>query len=96
MYMLKILHKLYRLKSLDTTWYCLSIYVAAIFCTLVAHWERRHETNAAEVQTLRKDMNIWRSILAEAGDLMGKYAIFPQLRTSLTHNCLDRLRNGSP
>lgn len=70
--MLKILHKLYKLKSLDTTWYGLAIYVTAIFSTLVAHWERRHETSAAEVQALRGDMNLWLTLLAETGSLMGK------------------------
>ncbi|KAI1384240.1 fungal-specific transcription factor domain-containing protein [Hypoxylon trugodes] len=69
--MLEILHKVYRLKSLDTTWYCLAIYVTAIFSTLVAHWERRHETNPTEIQTLRGDMNLWLNILAETGSLMG-------------------------
>ncbi|KAI2620480.1 fungal-specific transcription factor domain-containing protein [Hypoxylon sp. NC1633] len=69
--MLRTLHKLYRLKSLDTTWYCLALYVTAIFSTLVARWERRLETNAAEVQALRVDMKLWLTILAETGDLMG-------------------------
>ncbi|KAI0377533.1 fungal-specific transcription factor domain-containing protein [Hypomontagnella monticulosa] len=69
--MLKNLHKLYKLKSLDTTWYGLAIYVTAIFSTLVAHWERRHETSSAEVQALRGDMNLWLTLLAETGSLMG-------------------------
>ncbi|OTB01323.1 hypothetical protein M426DRAFT_323591 [Hypoxylon sp. CI-4A] len=69
--MLEILHKLYKLKSLDTTWYCLSVYVTAIFSALVAHWERRHETDASEVRALRGDMNLWLTILAETGSLMG-------------------------
>ncbi|OTB19356.1 hypothetical protein K445DRAFT_53319 [Daldinia sp. EC12] len=68
--LLGILHKLYRLKSLDTTWYCLAIYVTAIFSTLVAHWERRHETNAVEVQALREDMKLWLTLLAETGHMM--------------------------
>ncbi|KAI1076207.1 hypothetical protein F5B20DRAFT_557099 [Whalleya microplaca] len=69
--MLRIVHKLYRLKSLDTTWYCISIYVAAIFSTLTAHWERRHEISAAEVQLLHEDMGHWLDILAETQSLMG-------------------------
>ncbi|KAF3069616.1 Transcriptional activator protein acu-15 [Daldinia childiae] len=68
--LLGILYKLYRLKSLDTTWYCLAIYVTAIFSTLVAHWERRHETDAAEVQSLREDMKLWLTLLAETGNMM--------------------------
>ncbi|KAI1415034.1 fungal-specific transcription factor domain-containing protein [Hypoxylon sp. FL1857] len=69
--MLTVLHKLYRLKSLDSTWYCLAVYVTAIFSTLVAHWERRHNTNATEIQVLRADMNLWLTIVAETGNLMG-------------------------
>ncbi|OTA68413.1 hypothetical protein K449DRAFT_323440 [Hypoxylon sp. EC38] len=69
--MLTILHKLYRLKSLDSTWYCLAVYVTAIFSTLVAHWERRHNTTPAEVQALRADMDLWLTIVAETGNLMG-------------------------
>ncbi|KAI1768143.1 fungal-specific transcription factor domain-containing protein [Hypoxylon sp. FL1150] len=69
--MLTIIDQVYRLKSLDTTWYGLAVYVTAIFSTLVAHWERRHEATAAEVQALRGDMNLWLRILAETGDLMG-------------------------
>ncbi len=70
--MLRIIDQVYRLKSLDTTWYGLAVYVTAIFSTLVSHWERRHEANAAEVQALRGDMDMWLRILAETGDLMGK------------------------
>ncbi|RYP77196.1 hypothetical protein DL771_001245 [Monosporascus sp. 5C6A] len=69
--MLKTLRSLYRLKSLDTTWYCLAVYIAAIFTTLAVHWERRYEATAAEVQILREDMNSWLLILAETGNLMG-------------------------
>ncbi|KAI1484343.1 hypothetical protein F5X96DRAFT_475893 [Biscogniauxia mediterranea] len=69
--MLKNVHKIYKLKSLDTTWYFLAVYVAAIFSDLVAHWERRHETTAAQVQALRSDMDIWLTVLAESGNMMG-------------------------
>lgn len=70
--MLKTLHSLYRLKCLDTTWYCLAVYIASIFTSLAAHWNRRYECTAAEVQTLREDMGIWLLILTETGNLMGK------------------------
>ncbi|KAI1424439.1 fungal-specific transcription factor domain-containing protein [Xylaria sp. FL1777] len=69
--MLRHARKLYQLKCLDTTWYCNAVYVAAIFSDLVAHWERRHEITAAEVQNLREDMKAWLTILAETGTLMG-------------------------
>ncbi|KAI1436815.1 fungal-specific transcription factor domain-containing protein [Xylaria sp. CBS 124048] len=69
--MLQHARKLYQLKCLDTTWYCNAVYVAAIFSDLVAHWERRYETTAAEVQALREDMETWLTILVETGTLMG-------------------------
>ncbi|KAI0799180.1 fungal-specific transcription factor domain-containing protein [Xylaria sp. FL0064] len=69
--MLQHARKLYQLKCLDTTWYCNAVYVAAIFSDLMAHWERRHEITAAEVQNLREDMKAWLTILAETGTLMG-------------------------
>lgn len=74
--MLQNVHKLYKLKCLDTTWYCNAVYVAAIFSHLVGHWERRHRTTAAEVQSLREDMQIWLMVLAETGNLMGEFIIY--------------------
>jgi hypothetical protein len=81
--MLQNVRKLYKLKCLDTTWYCNAVYVAAIFSELVAHWERRQETTAAEVQALREDMKAWLIILAETGTLMGEFSF--QLVTSVTN-----------
>lgn len=70
--MLAAAHNMYRLKSLDTTWYVLSEYIAAMFTSLAVVWERRHETTTAEVDALREDMNSWLVILAETCDLMGR------------------------
>lgn len=72
--LLKVVGDLLRVKSLDTTWYQLSVYVAAIFSTLVAHWERRFETTAAEIATLREEMKTWMSVVYEIGRLLGKSA----------------------
>ncbi|KAK7757060.1 hypothetical protein SLS62_001078 [Diatrype stigma] len=86
--MLRISHSLLKLKSLDTTWYCLAVYIASIFTTLAAHWERRYEATAAEVQTLREDMSLWLLILTETGNLMGTSisAYFVYLYC-LSHGC---------
>ena len=70
--MLRTLHGLSRLQCLDTTWYCLAVYIAAIFTILAAHWERRYDATAAEVQALRESMGGWLEILTETGNLMGK------------------------
>lgn len=70
--LLKVVSSLLKMKSLDTTWYQLAVYVAAIFSSLVAHWQRRYETTAFEVAALREDMSLWLSIIAEIGRLLGK------------------------
>ncbi|KAK4149845.1 hypothetical protein C8A00DRAFT_37548 [Chaetomidium leptoderma] len=69
--LLKVVGSLFKLKSLDTTWYQLAVYVAAIFSSLVAHWQRRYETTAFEVATLREDMSLWLNIIGEIGKLLG-------------------------
>ena len=73
--MLRVLQGLFRLKCLDTTWYCLAVYIAAVFTILAAHWERRYDATAAEVQALRENMGSWLVILTETGNLMGKFGI---------------------
>lgn len=70
--LLKVVSSLLKIKSLDTTWYQLAVYVAAIFSMLVAHWQRRFESTAFEVATLREDMSLWLNIIAEIGRLLGK------------------------
>jgi hypothetical protein len=77
--LLKVLTQLLRLKCLDTTWYQLAVYVAAIFSTLVAHWERRFDTTHYQIATLREEMNLWLAILYEIGLLMGKFLSHPLL-----------------
>lgn len=74
--LLKVVGELLRVKSLDTTWYQLSVYIAAIFTTLAAHWERRYETTPYEIATLREEMKTWMSIVYEIGRLLGRL-LFP-------------------
>ncbi|KAH8203568.1 hypothetical protein TruAng_002316 [Truncatella angustata] len=69
--MLNVAYKLYKLKSQDSTWYSVAEYVAAMFTSLAVVWERRHETDQAEVSALREDMDTWLVILADSCDLMG-------------------------
>ncbi|KAL2261944.1 hypothetical protein VTK26DRAFT_2952 [Humicola hyalothermophila] len=69
--LLKVVRSLLKMKSLDTTWYQLAVYVAAIFSVLVAHWQRRHEMTAFELGTLREEMSQWLNIIAEIGRLLG-------------------------
>jgi hypothetical protein len=73
--MLTAVEELQKLKSLDTTWYQMSVYGAAIFSTLVAHWERRFTTTPREIVTLRSQMNTWLEIIAQTANMLGKYSI---------------------
>ncbi|KAH8681821.1 fungal-specific transcription factor domain-containing protein [Xylariales sp. PMI_506] len=69
--MLSTVWKLYKLRSLDHTWYAHAEYIAAMLTSLVSVWERRFETTAAEMDSLRNDMNSWLTILADTCDLIG-------------------------
>lgn len=62
---------LYRMRSLDTTWYQMSVYGVSIFSMLVAHWERRFETTPGQVSSLREDMQSWMAIVKETSLLLG-------------------------
>ena len=65
---------LLKLKSLDTTWYQMSVYCAAMFSTLVAHWQRRFETTEAEIIVLKREMASWLAIITEIGLLVGEFS----------------------
>ncbi|KAK4187929.1 putative transcriptional activator protein [Podospora australis] len=69
--LLKAVSSLRDLRSLDTTWYQLAVYVGAIFSSLVAHWERRYEATPQDVGALREDMTAWLDIIGEIGRLLG-------------------------
>lgn len=70
--LLLCLQEVQRLKSLDTTWYQMSVYAGAAFSMLAAHWERRFETTPEAISLLRGEMNSWVGILEEIGILLGK------------------------
>jgi hypothetical protein len=60
------------LKSLDTTWYSTTNYLAAIFTTLFAYNERRDQITSTELQKLRQDMDSWMDVIKEVSILLGK------------------------
>ncbi|KAK2778815.1 transcription factor [Colletotrichum kahawae] len=70
-YMLKATKCILKLKSLDTTWYQIAVYGAAIFTTLVAHWERRFETTPNQIANIRSDMRDWMEIINATVSLIG-------------------------
>lgn len=70
--LLDVVTGLLKLKSLDTTWYQLSVYVAAMFSSLVAYWERRFDTSPTQIAALKGDMKAWMNIVYEIGLTLGK------------------------
>ncbi|CAK7266656.1 hypothetical protein SEPCBS57363_002200 [Sporothrix epigloea] len=79
--------KLLVLKSLDTTWYQMSVYCAALFSMLAAAWERRFMATAAEIEQLQDDTSIWLSIIAEMGLLAGASDDGQPFNSKLTQIC---------
>jgi hypothetical protein len=72
------------LKSLDTTWFYATVYLAAIFTTLFAHTERRDQMTSADLQRLRQDMDQWVEVMAEVGVLLGMCVPVMMSRNALT------------
>jgi len=77
--LLKNVQELLRLKSLDTTWYQVAVYCAAMFTTLESHWERRLEITQDEVTAMKLEVGSWMAILREIGRLVGKPSILTTL-----------------
>ncbi|OIW23770.1 hypothetical protein CONLIGDRAFT_637011 [Coniochaeta ligniaria NRRL 30616] len=69
--LLEVVTGLLKIKSLDTTWYQLAVYVAAIFSSLVGHWERRFDTTPTEIARLRGEMKMWMNVVYEIGLTLG-------------------------
>ena len=59
------------LKSLDSTWYYSTDFLAAIFTTLFTHTERKDQMTSADLQRLRHDMDQWLDVMGEVGHLLG-------------------------
>jgi hypothetical protein len=72
--LLDVVTRLLDLQCLDTTWYQFSVYVAAIFTSLVAHWERRFKTTPDEIVKLRTEMEMWMRVVNEIGITLGMYS----------------------
>lgn len=69
---LQMATELARLKSLDTTWYQLAVYVAAVFTLLAARWVRRAEVTPAELAALKEEMNMGLLVIDEVVKYIGK------------------------
>jgi hypothetical protein len=67
----KVVKRIFELKSLDTTWYQLSVYVGAMFTTLMVNWERRVDATPKDLEALREQMSSWLLIFSEIGTSLG-------------------------
>ena len=71
--LLSIASDMRSLKSLDSTWFNTTIFLAAIFTTLFAYLERRDRITSAEYNTLSASMDSWIDIMGDIGQLLGEY-----------------------
>ncbi|KAG9249253.1 fungal-specific transcription factor domain-containing protein [Calycina marina] len=69
--MLKAVQALRKYKSLDTTWYQVSVYIMAATVTLYDKLENRDTTTAAELASVQEDTASWLDVLGEVGELIG-------------------------
>lgn len=71
--LLRLASELARLKSLDTTWYQLAVYVAAVFTLLAARWVRRAEVTPVELAALKDEMKTGLSVIQEVFKYIGMF-----------------------
>lgn len=99
--MLRVASELARLKSLDTTWYQMAVYVAVIFTLLASKWERRAEITSAELTELRENVSLGMSVIGEILKYIGtsrsrrKTPLLCVPRTHLNHRD-RRVANTGP
>lgn len=70
---LELASQLSKLKSLDTTWYQMAVYVAAIFTLLSYRWERRAEITPSDLAELKEYMSIGLTVVNDIFRLIGMY-----------------------
>lgn len=73
---LQLATELARLKSLDTTWYQVAVYVAAVFTLLAARWVRRAGVTMVELAALKDEMKMGLSIIHEVLKYIGMFFSF--------------------
>lgn len=70
--LLQVAVQMKQLNALDSTWYCTTIHLAAIFTTLFVHTNRQDTMTSADMQRLRSDMDLWLDVMGDIGKLLGK------------------------
>ncbi|PSR80788.1 hypothetical protein BD289DRAFT_54504 [Coniella lustricola] len=69
--LLRTASDLAKLKSLDTTWYQIAVYVAAVFTLLACRWNKRAETTAADLMELKEYMSMGMAVVSEILNYVG-------------------------
>lgn len=78
--LLRVASDLAKLQSLDTNWYQMAVYVAAIFTLLASRWNRRAETTPAELADLKEHMGMGLSVVSEILKYIGtSYSSTPHI-----------------
>lgn len=60
------------LNALDSTWYCTTIHLAALFTMLFVHTTRQDQMTSTDLARLRTDMELWLGVMGEVGKMLGK------------------------
>lgn len=87
--LLQVAVQMKQLNALDSTWYCTTIHLAAIFTTLFIHTNRQDQMTSADMQRLRSDMDLWLEVMADIGKMLGTTS-----RLSLAENCTDNFQGS--
>ena len=83
--MLHHAYQLHKIRSLDTTWVSVTVYIAAIFTTLFAWAEQISRMDIEDLAKLRVDMSQWLEIIGDSGVFMGKSFVFSACALKLNY-----------
>ncbi|KAK4903128.1 hypothetical protein LTR27_000056 [Elasticomyces elasticus] len=84
-------HKLMQLKSLDTTLYYTTDFLAAICTTLFAYTERKAQLSSEDSRRLRADMDTWLDVLGPVGQMLGTGGRLQQFIASIVDRHIDEI-----
>ncbi|KAK0356555.1 hypothetical protein LTS02_002435 [Friedmanniomyces endolithicus] len=83
--------KLKQLKSLDTTLYYATDFLAAICTTIFAYTERKAQLESEDLRKLRADMDTWLDVLGPVGQMLGTGLKLQQFMGTIVDRHLDEL-----
>ncbi|TKA60716.1 hypothetical protein B0A55_10733 [Friedmanniomyces simplex] len=83
--------KLKQLKSLDTTLYYATDFLAAICTTIFAYTERKTQLRSEDLRKLRADMDTWLDVLGPVGQMLGTGLRLQQFIGTIVDRHLDEL-----